>query len=182
MDSIGRAFLCHWDSVTRVVPVDVFKDSLHVFAALLFSSVKNEVIVMKREMEGYKKSNSEEQEKNEKLTMQLNWFEIDCTTSEKQISQKRAQKEAIQAHYSACLRTLDETTRTLDILTKVEANAASSIHGCHRFPMWAPSSGLHLCLFIIQGKSSIWEWTEWTEEAAGEAERSPSGAGGQSHD
>lgn len=135
MDSIGRAFLCHWDSVTRVVPVDVFKDSLHVFAALLFSSVKNEVIVMKREMEGYKKSNSEEQEKNEKLTMQLNWFEIDCTTSEKQISQKRAQKEAIQAHYSACLRTLDETTRTLDILTKVEANAASSIHGCHRFPM-----------------------------------------------
>uniref|UniRef100_A0A3P9KYC4 Coiled-coil domain containing 40 n=1 Tax=Oryzias latipes TaxID=8090 RepID=A0A3P9KYC4_ORYLA len=81
-------------------------------------SVKNEVIVMKREMEGYKKSNSEEQEKNEKLTMQLNWFEIDCTTSEKQISQKRAQKEAIQAHYSACLRTLDETTRTLDILTK----------------------------------------------------------------
>ncbi|XP_024145241.1 coiled-coil domain-containing protein 40 [Oryzias melastigma] len=81
-------------------------------------SVQNEQLVMEREIEGYKKSNNEEQEKNEKLTVQQYWLDMECSISEKQINQTQVKKEAVQAHYSACLRTLEETTRSLDMLRK----------------------------------------------------------------
>ncbi len=74
---------------------------------------------MDREIEGFKKSITEEQEKNQKLTMQLNWSEMDCTVSKKLIGQKKAQQEALQAQYSTCLRTLKETEQTLARLSKV---------------------------------------------------------------
>lgn len=78
------------------------------------------MILLDREIEGYKKSTTEEQEQNETLTMQLNWSQMDCATSKKLISQKQAQQEALQAHYSTCLRTLRETEHTLARLTKVD--------------------------------------------------------------
>nr|XP_020451652.1 coiled-coil domain-containing protein 40 isoform X2 [Monopterus albus] len=80
--------------------------------------VKHQVILLDREVEGYKKSTTEEQEQNETLTMQLNWSEMDFATSKKLITQKQSQLEALQAHYSTCLRTLRETERTLARLTK----------------------------------------------------------------
>lgn len=83
------------------------------------STVNHQLILLEREIEGYKKSTSEEQEQNEILTMQLNWSQMDCATSKKLISQKQLQQEALQAHYSACLRTLRETERTLARLSKV---------------------------------------------------------------
>lgn len=83
------------------------------------STVNHQLILLEREIEGYKKSTSEEQEQNETLTMQLNWSQMDCATSKKLISQKLLQQEALQAHYSACLRTLRETERTLARLSKV---------------------------------------------------------------
>lgn len=54
--------------------------------------------------------------------MQLNWSQMDCATSKKLMSQKQAQQEALQAHYSTCLRTLRETEHTLARLTKVDAS------------------------------------------------------------
>ncbi|XP_051240947.1 coiled-coil domain-containing protein 40 [Dicentrarchus labrax] len=81
-------------------------------------AVDHQVILLDREIEGYKKSTAEEQEQNETLTMQLNWSQMDCATSKKLISQKQAKQEALQAHYSTCLRTLRETERTLARLTK----------------------------------------------------------------
>lgn len=91
------------------------------FTAVLvyLSTVNHQLILLDREIEGYKKSTTEEQEQNETLTMQLNWSQMDCATSKKLISQKQAQQEALQAHYSACLRTLRETERTLARLSKV---------------------------------------------------------------
>ncbi|KAM7393646.1 hypothetical protein PAMP_020503 [Pampus punctatissimus] len=80
--------------------------------------VEHQVILLDREIEGYKKSTIEEQEQNETLTMQLNWSQMDGATSKKLISQKQTQQEALQAHYSTCLRTLRETERTLARLTK----------------------------------------------------------------
>lgn len=88
-----------------------------VFVSL--SALHHQVILLDREIEGYKKSTTEEQEKNETLTMQLNWSQLDCSTSKKLISQKQTQQEALQAHYTTCLRTLRETERTLDRLSKV---------------------------------------------------------------
>ncbi|KAK1885678.1 Coiled-coil domain containing protein 40 [Dissostichus eleginoides] len=80
-------------------------------------TVEHQVILLDREIEGYKRSTNEEQEENEKLTMQLNWSH-DGATSRKLIIQKQAQGEALQAHYSSCLRTLRETERTLARLSK----------------------------------------------------------------
>ena len=75
--------------------------------------------MLDREIEGYKKSTSEEQEQNETLTMQLKWSHMDGDTSKKLISQKEAQQEALQADYSTRLRTLRETELTLTRLSKV---------------------------------------------------------------
>lgn len=89
------------------------------------STVHHQLILLEREIEGYKKSTSEEQEQNETLTMQLNWSQMDCATSKKLISQKLLQQEALQTHYSACLRTLRETERTHARLSKVARGHSS---------------------------------------------------------
>ncbi|KAK5927122.1 hypothetical protein CgunFtcFv8_022641 [Champsocephalus gunnari] len=81
-------------------------------------TVEHQVILLDREIEGYKRSTNEEQEENEKLTMHLNWSHVDGATSRKLIIQKQAQGEALQAHYSSCLRTLRETERSLARLSK----------------------------------------------------------------
>lgn len=83
------------------------------------STVEHQVILLDREIEGYKKSTSEEQEQNETLTMQLQWSHMDGDASEKLISQKQAQQEALQAHYSTYLRILRETELTFTRLSKV---------------------------------------------------------------
>lgn len=85
-----------------------------------FRAVKHQVILLDREIEGYKKSTTAEHGKNESKTMQLNWSQIDGATSRKLISQKQVQQEALQAHYSTSLNTLHETERTLSIHTKVD--------------------------------------------------------------
>lgn len=61
----------------------------------------------------------EEEEQNEILTMHLNWFQSDCATSKKLMGQRQAQQEVLQAHYSTCLRSLQETERSLARLNKV---------------------------------------------------------------
>lgn len=75
--------------------------------------------MMNREIEGFKKSNLEEQEQNEMLTMQLHVSRMECAATKKRINQKLAQKEVLQAHYSTCIRVLKATERTLAGLSKV---------------------------------------------------------------
>ncbi|TDH16399.1 hypothetical protein EPR50_G00020560 [Perca flavescens] len=81
-------------------------------------TIEHQVILLDREIEGYKRFIAEEQEQNETLTMQLNWSQMDSATSKRLISQKQAQQEAQQAHYSTSLRTLRETECTLARLSK----------------------------------------------------------------
>uniref|UniRef100_A0A3Q4HMW8 Coiled-coil domain 40 molecular ruler complex subunit n=1 Tax=Neolamprologus brichardi TaxID=32507 RepID=A0A3Q4HMW8_NEOBR len=79
---------------------------------------EHQVILLDKDIDGYKKSINAEQEQNEILTLQLNWSQMDCTTTRKLISDKQAQQEALQAHYSTFLLTLQETERTLARLSK----------------------------------------------------------------
>ncbi|XP_018534051.1 coiled-coil domain-containing protein 40 isoform X1 [Lates calcarifer] len=95
-------------------------------------ATEHQVILLDREIEGYKKSTTEEQEQNETLTMQLNWSQMDVATSKKLISQKQAQQEALQAHYSTCLRTLRETERTLARLTKETSTYQAEVNDQRR--------------------------------------------------
>ncbi|XP_034744686.1 coiled-coil domain-containing protein 40 [Etheostoma cragini] len=81
-------------------------------------TIEHQVILLDREIAGYKRLIAEEQEQNETLTMQLNWSQMDSATSKRLIGQKQAQQEAQQAHYSTSLRTLRETERTLARLSK----------------------------------------------------------------
>lgn len=86
---------------------------------MCLSTANHQLILLDREIEGYKKSTMKEQEQNEMLTMQLNWSQMDCASTKKLISQKQAQQEAMQAHLSASLRTLKETELSLARLSKV---------------------------------------------------------------
>ncbi|XP_029295682.1 coiled-coil domain-containing protein 40, partial [Cottoperca gobio] len=95
-------------------------------------TIEDQGILLDREIEGYKRSTTEEQEQNETLTMQLNWSQMDCATSKKLISQKQAQQEALQAHYSTCLRTLRETERTLARLSKETSTQHAEVNDQRR--------------------------------------------------
>nr|XP_046258864.1 coiled-coil domain-containing protein 40 isoform X2 [Scatophagus argus] len=96
------------------------------------STINHQLILLDRETEGYKKSITEEQEKNETLTMQLNWSQMDCTASKKLISQKQAQQEALQSHYSTCLLTLRETELTLARLSKETSTQQAEVNDQRR--------------------------------------------------
>lgn len=96
------------------------------FSRLLLSETKHQVILLDKDIDGYKKSINAEQEQNEILTLQLNWSQMDCTTTRKLISDKQAQQESLQAHYSTFLLTLQETERTLARLSKVSVCPGSS--------------------------------------------------------
>nr|XP_040042055.1 coiled-coil domain-containing protein 40 isoform X1 [Gasterosteus aculeatus aculeatus] len=81
-------------------------------------TVEPQVILLDREIEGYKRSIAEEQEQNATLTVQLNRSQMDGATSKKLISQMQAKQEALQAHYSTCVRTLRETESNLARLSE----------------------------------------------------------------
>lgn len=81
----------------------------------------DQINMMNREIEGFKKANLEEQEQNEMLTMQLHVSRMECVATKKRINQKLSQKEVLQAHFSSCIRVLKATERTLAGLNKVAA-------------------------------------------------------------
>ncbi|KAF7668611.1 hypothetical protein LDENG_00001110 [Lucifuga dentata] len=90
------------------------------FAAMqeAMRNVKHEVITLDGEIEDCKKSTMEEDETNEILTMQLNWLQLDAAATKKLMSQRQNQQESLQAQYSICLRTVQETEHTLTRLKK----------------------------------------------------------------
>ncbi|KAM9769325.1 coiled-coil domain-containing protein 40 [Menidia menidia] len=95
-------------------------------------AVEHQLMLLDREIESYKRSFLGEQEKNETLTLQLSWSEMDCGASEKLIAQKRARQEALQADYSACVRIVHETERTLLTLTKESDTYQTELNGQRR--------------------------------------------------
>uniref|UniRef100_A0A8C2FQT9 Coiled-coil domain containing 40 n=1 Tax=Cyprinus carpio TaxID=7962 RepID=A0A8C2FQT9_CYPCA len=68
------------------------------------------------EIEGYKKSITQEEEQNERLTLRLNRAQNDCTTSRKLITHSQNHQEVLQAQYSTYTRMLQETEKTLSTL------------------------------------------------------------------
>ncbi|XP_041075699.1 coiled-coil domain-containing protein 40 [Polyodon spathula] len=74
---------------------------------------KQQVQSLDTEIEGYKKSITKEEEKNEQLTVILNRAEYDANMSKKLISQCLARQEALKAEYSTYTRTLNETEKAL---------------------------------------------------------------------
>lgn len=65
------------------------------------------------EIEGYKKSITQEEEQNERLTLRLNRAQNDCTTSRKLITHSQNHQEVLQAQYSTYTRMLQETEKIL---------------------------------------------------------------------
>uniref|UniRef100_A0A3B4A5Z1 Coiled-coil domain containing 40 n=1 Tax=Periophthalmus magnuspinnatus TaxID=409849 RepID=A0A3B4A5Z1_9GOBI len=82
--------------------------------------LEHQLLSLDRDIKGYKKTITGEQEQNEILTMQLNRAQMDNATTKSLINQKQAQEEAMQTHYSTILRTLQETERNLET-SKLEA-------------------------------------------------------------
>ncbi|CAB1433869.1 unnamed protein product [Pleuronectes platessa] len=93
---------------------------------------EDQVILLDGEIEGFKKSTTVEQEKNEALTLQLNRVLMDGATSRKLISQKQAQHEALQAEYSICIRILNDSENTLDRLTKETSSHQTHLNNQRR--------------------------------------------------
>ncbi|KAK2889086.1 hypothetical protein Q8A67_014461 [Cirrhinus molitorella] len=65
------------------------------------------------EIEGYKKSITQEEEQNECLTLRLNRAQNDCTTSRKLITHSQNHQDVLQAQYSTYTQMLQETEKTL---------------------------------------------------------------------
>ncbi|XP_051792457.1 coiled-coil domain-containing protein 40 isoform X1 [Erpetoichthys calabaricus] len=73
------------------------------------------------EADGYKKSITKEEERNELLTGILNRADVDISMTKKQISQCMAKQEALKTEYSTYTRTLHETEQALSRVTSDHA-------------------------------------------------------------
>uniref|UniRef100_A0A4W4EIW8 Coiled-coil domain containing 40 n=1 Tax=Electrophorus electricus TaxID=8005 RepID=A0A4W4EIW8_ELEEL len=72
-----------------------------------------QVCSLDTEAGGYKRSITQEQERNELLTVLLNRAQLDSVTCRKLIAQSLSQQEALQAMYSTYTRMLQETEKSL---------------------------------------------------------------------
>lgn len=79
----------------------------------------HEVSLLDREIQIHRKSNNEQQEKNEKLSLELHMAQNECENLEKKINRKKMEEEAILAEYSSYRRALKEAEITLRSLKKV---------------------------------------------------------------
>lgn len=86
---------------------------------MYFSSINQEVTLLDREIDSYKKSISKEQERNESLTMELAGFQIECAATKKQICKKQAEEQALQRQYITCVHSVKETENNLLRINKV---------------------------------------------------------------
>ncbi|KAI1896397.1 hypothetical protein AGOR_G00094360 [Albula goreensis] len=75
--------------------------------------VRNQVRSLDTEIDGFKKSITEEEEHNERLTVLLNRAQLDCDTSRKLTAHSQAQQEMLQAQYSTYMRMQHETEQML---------------------------------------------------------------------
>ncbi|KAG9350054.1 hypothetical protein JZ751_026407 [Albula glossodonta] len=75
--------------------------------------VRNQVRSLDTEIDGFKKSITEQEEHNERLTVLLNRAQLDCDTSRKLTAHSQAQQETLQAQYSSYMRMQQETEQML---------------------------------------------------------------------
>ncbi|XP_030638701.1 coiled-coil domain-containing protein 40 [Chanos chanos] len=101
------------------------RDEAHTAMQEALRLANQQVRSLDTEIEGYKKSITQEEEQNELLTVLLNRVQLDSATSQKLISQIQNQQEALQAKYSTYTRMLQETENTLNRLN-VESGVRQS--------------------------------------------------------
>ncbi|XP_062392091.1 coiled-coil domain-containing protein 40 [Sardina pilchardus] len=89
------------------------------------SQGSHEVRSLDTEIDGFKKSITAEEERNELLTVLLNRAQLDMSTWRKLISQSQGQQEALQSQYSTYTRMLHESEATHARLN-VECNVRQS--------------------------------------------------------
>uniref|UniRef100_A0A8C8HXS7 Coiled-coil domain-containing protein 40 n=1 Tax=Oncorhynchus tshawytscha TaxID=74940 RepID=A0A8C8HXS7_ONCTS len=113
MDSLGmerKQLLQQWNS--SLVGMRRRDDAYTAMLEALRAAT-HQVRSLDTEIEGFKKSITQEGERNELLTVLLNRSQLDSATSRKLISHSHSQQEALQVQYSIYMRTLQETEQTL---------------------------------------------------------------------
>ncbi|XP_035694889.1 coiled-coil domain-containing protein 40-like [Branchiostoma floridae] len=93
------------------------RDEAHAAMNQALDDQRQRVLSLETEIDGYKKSITKEQEKNETLTMVLNKTESDISTTKKLMAQSQTKQEAIKAEYTTYTRALHETEQALNRAT-----------------------------------------------------------------
>ncbi|KAK3575399.1 hypothetical protein QTP86_025805 [Hemibagrus guttatus] len=101
------------------------RDEVYTMHQEVLRSANQEVRALDTEVEGYRRAITQEQEKNEVLTVLRNRAELDCTTYRKLLTHMYTQQEALQNLYTTHTRTLQETEKSLNRVTS-ECNARQS--------------------------------------------------------
>lgn len=81
--------------------------------------INDKMLSLETKIDGYKKSITQEEEQNERLTLHLNQAQADCSTSHKLITHSQNHQEVLQAQYSNYTHMLQETEKTLGTLRMV---------------------------------------------------------------
>lgn len=90
------------------------------------SAAVQEVNLLDREIQRNRKTNSEKQEENEKLTEELQMAQIQCEAIKRTINKKKDEEEALLAQYSSYKSSLKEAENTLLRLKKVVSVSPST--------------------------------------------------------
>ncbi|XP_056606298.1 coiled-coil domain-containing protein 40 [Triplophysa dalaica] len=78
--------------------------------------INDQMLSLETKIDGYKKSITQEEEQNERLTLHLNQAQADCTTSHKLLTHSQNHQEGLQAQYSNYTQIQQETEKTLSTL------------------------------------------------------------------
>lgn len=109
----------------------------------------HEVSLLDREIQIHRKSNNEQQEKNEKLNLELHMAQNECENLEKKIDRRKVEAEVLLAEYSSYRRALKEAEITLRSLKKVVRTLLlQPLYVCSSIKYTANSPNLS---FIIPG-------------------------------
>lgn len=82
-------------------------------------AARDQAWALDTEVEGFRRSIGQEEERNEQLTVALNAARLDCGTSRKLLARGKAQEEALLAQHATYTRTLQESERRLEQVTAV---------------------------------------------------------------
>ncbi|KAF7711046.1 hypothetical protein HF521_000057 [Silurus meridionalis] len=119
-----KQLLQQWNSCLKEI-----KSEDEVYAQLQESlrSANHEVRALETEGEGYRRSITQEQERNESLTVQGNRAESNCATYRKLDSNAATKLEALQNLYTTNTRMLQEIERTLTRVTTDQSAHQSAL-------------------------------------------------------
>ena len=107
---------------------------VNILLFVFLSAAMEEVNNLDREIQRFRKSNDEKQEKNEKLSLDLQMAQNECENLKKKIQKKKTDEEALLAQYKSNESSLKEAENTLLRLKKV----VPQHHRCSHFD-WSSS-------------------------------------------